>query len=110
MENCIFCKIIKGEIPSEKVFESDSAVAFNDIKPKAKVHVLIVPKKHIESVKDLQENDKGPAGELILVAKKIAEQKNLPGYKLVFNVGREGGQIVGHLHLHLLSPDISGAL
>ena len=72
--DCIFCKIIKGEIPSSKVFEDEKMVAFNDINPKARVHILIVPKKHIESVKQLEENDKELAGELFLVAKKIAEE------------------------------------
>ena len=105
--DCIFCKIIKGEIPSAKVFETDALIAFDDIEPKAKVHILIVPKKHIESVKHLEESDKDLVGEMLFTAKKIAEEKKLLGYKLVFNVGREGGQVVDHLHLHLLSPDVS---
>lgn len=107
MENCIFCKIVKGEIPSSKVFEDEKLVAFNDINPKAKVHILIVPKEHIESVKHLESNHGGLVGELILAAKNIAKEKNLQGYKLVINVGREGGQLVDHLHLHLLSSDVS---
>ena len=77
MADCIFCKIISGEIPCEKVFESDALIAFNDINPKAKVHILIVPKKHIESVKNLEEADKELTGELVLVAQKIAKEKNL---------------------------------
>jgi len=103
MDDCIFCKITKGEIPSAKVFEDDKIIAFNDINPKARVHILVVPKKHIESVKHLERADKEMIGELFLAAKKIAEEKNLQGYKLVINVGREGGQLVDHLHLHLLS-------
>jgi len=103
--NCIFCKIAKGEIPSVKVFENDNFVAFNDINPKAKIHILVVPKKHIESVKHLQDIDKDLVAELIFVAQKIAKEKELQGYKLVINVGREGGQTVDHLHLHLLSGD-----
>jgi len=106
MEDCIFCKIAKGEIPSSKVFENDELIAFNDINPKAKTHILVIPKKHIESVKHLEEADKELIGELFLVAKKIAEEKNLSGYKLVINVGRDGGQLVDHLHLHLVSPDV----
>lgn len=106
MEDCIFCKIAKGEIPSDKVFENDKIIAFNDINPKAEIHILVVPKKHIESIKHLQEPDKELIGELFLAAKKIAENKNLQGYKLVINVGREGGQLVDHLHLHLVSPDV----
>lgn len=104
--DCIFCKIIKGEIPSEKVFENDKVVAFNDINPKAKVHVLIVPKEHIESVKHIDESHKDLIGEMFLAAQKIANGKGLAGYKLVVNVGRDGGQLVDHLHMHLLSGNV----
>jgi len=107
MTDCIFCKISKGEIPSTKVFESDKVFAFLDINPKAKTHILVVPKKHIESVKTLQAEDKDIVSEMIFVAKEIAEKEGLGGYKLVFNVGRDGGQIVDHLHLHLLSGDVA---
>ena len=103
--DCIFCKIIKGEIPSGKIFENEKIIAFDDINPKAKVHILIVPKKHIESVKHLEQIDKELVSEMIFAAKKIAQEKKLEGYKLVINVGREGGQLVDHLHLHLLSGD-----
>jgi histidine triad (HIT) family protein len=103
--DCIFCKIAKGEIPSAKVFEDDQLLAFNDINPKARVHILIVPKKHIESIKHIERIHKELIGEMFLVAQKIAKEKDLAGYKLVFNVGREGGQLVDHLHLHLLSGD-----
>jgi len=106
MKDCIFCKIVKEEVPSAKLFENEKLIAFNDINPKAKVHILVVPKKHIESVKYLEEADKELIGEMFLAAQKIAKEKNLEGYKLVINVGREGGQLVGHLHLHLLSPDV----
>jgi len=105
--DCIFCKIVAGKIPSTKVFENEKVIAFDDIHPKARVHILIVPKKHIESIKDLQESEKELIGELFLAAKKIAKDNGLQGYKLVFNVGREGGQLVDHLHLHLLSGDAS---
>jgi histidine triad (HIT) family protein len=110
MENCIFCKIAKGEIPSVKVFENKKIIAFNDINPKAKVHILVVPKKHIESVKHLEKIDGSLVAELIFAAQKIAKEKNLSGYKLVINVGREGGQLVDHLHLHLLSGDAHSEL
>jgi len=110
MADCIFCKIVKGEIPSTKVFEDEEIIAFNDINPKAKVHILVVLKKHVESVKDLEEADKELAGELIMVAKEIAKEKNLLGYKIVINVGKEGGQLVDHLHLHLLSGDVKLAV
>lgn len=105
MDSCIFCKIASGEIDSAKIFENDKIVVFNDINPKAKVHILIVPKKHIESIKHLEIVDKEFIGEMFLVAKEIAKGKNLEGYKLVINVGREGGQLVDHLHVHLLSGD-----
>jgi len=110
MDDCIFCKIVKGEIPAVKVFESDNIIAFNDINPKAKVHILIVPKKHIESVKHLEAIDGNLISELFFSAQKIAKEKNLEGYKLVINVGREGGQLIDHLHLHLLSGDVPDAL
>lgn len=110
MQDCIFCNIIVGRIPSVKIWEDESVFAFNDINPKAKIHILIVPKKHIESIKHIQELDKNLIGELFLVAKKIAEEKNLSGYKLLFNVGRDGGQLVDHLHLHLLSPDLEKSI
>lgn len=106
--DCIFCKIVKGEIPTTKILENDNVIAFNDINPKAKVHILIVPKRHIESLKDLKQEDKGLIGELVLAAQKVAKDKKLEGYKLVINVGREGGQLVDHLHLHLLGGDVSG--
>ena len=105
MEDCIFCKIIKGEIPSAKIWEDDNVIAINDINPKAKVHILIIPKRHIQSIKDMGSADNILVGNMFLVAKEIAKENNLLGYKLLFNVGREGGQLVDHLHLHLLSSD-----
>jgi len=105
--DCIFCKIAKGELPSTKIFENENLVAFNDINPKAKTHILIIPKEHIESIKHINFNHKDLLGSMFLAAKEIAQKQNLEGYKLVFNVGREGGQIVDHLHLHLLSADVS---
>ena len=101
--DCVFCKIIKKELPSTIVFESDSVLAFEDINPKAPVHILIVPKKHIVSFAALENEDKNLIADLMFAAKEIAKAKNLKGYKLIINVGREGGQIIDHLHLHLLS-------
>lgn len=100
--DCIFCKIAKKEMASEIIFENDTIIAFKDIHPKAPFHILIVPKKHIESVDKLEENDKELVGEMVLAAKKIAKENSIIGYKLVINVGRDGGQIVDHVHLHLL--------
>ncbi|MFH0806566.1 MAG: HIT domain-containing protein [Candidatus Brennerbacteria bacterium] len=100
--DCIFCKIATKEIPSDFLYEDDAVVVFADIRPSAPVHYLVVPKRHVASVMELSETDRNLAGALIFAAKKAAEAKGLKGYKLVFNVGREGGQVVDHLHLHLL--------
>ena len=102
MEECIFCKIAKGESPAEFEYQGEEIVAFYDISPKAPVHILIVPKRHIKSVKEMGEEDSELLGKMILTAKKIAQNKGLEGYKLIFNCGRAGGQIVDHLHLHLM--------
>lgn len=100
---CIFCKIINKEIPSDIIYEDDKFIAFKDMNPKAPIHFLVVPKKHIPSIDHVEIEDKELMGELILVVQKIAREKNLKGYKLAINVGREGGQIIDHLHMHLLS-------
>jgi len=101
--DCLFCKIAKKEKPADIVYEDNKFMAFKDIYPKAPFHILIVPKKHIPSINHLKIDDKILMGELILVAQEIARQNNLKGYKLLINVGREGGQVIDHLHLHLLS-------
>jgi len=103
MIDCIFCKIAKKEVPSEIVYEDKKVIAFKDIKPLAPMHLLIIPKKHIPSVNHVEIEDKSLMGELILAAQKIAKKKNLKGYKLQINVGRDGGQLIDHLHIHLLS-------
>lgn len=103
MSDCLFCKIVNREIPSEIVYEDENFLVFKDINPKAPVHLLIIPKKHIPSVNHLEIEDKILMGELILVAQKIARDKKLEGYRLQINVGRPAGQLVDHLHLHLLS-------
>jgi len=102
MDECIFCKIAKGESPAEFEYQGEALVAFRDINPAAPVHILVVPKKHFDSVKTVKEEDRDLLGEMILVAKKIAADKGLEGYKLIFNCGRAGGQIVDHVHLHLM--------
>jgi histidine triad (HIT) family protein len=108
-EDCIFCKIIRGEIPSKKVYEDEVAFAFYDINPVAPTHILIVPKKHIVGIQGITEEDRETVGHMFLVARKISEELGLSpgedlsgGYRLVFNVGRDAGQSVFHLHLHLL--------
>ncbi len=103
MEECIFCNILNKKIPAEFVYEDEKFFVINDIAPKAPIHLLIISKKHIFSVASLEEEEKELAGEILFLAKKMGDDMKLPGYKLVFNVGREGGQMVDHLHLHLLS-------
>ena len=105
MKSCIFCKIIKGEVPAEIVYKDDKFTAFKDVNPKAPVHILIIPKKHIVSINHLETEDKDLIGELFLATKEIAEKLNIAekGYKLVFNVGEGGGQLINHLHLHILA-------
>ncbi|MDO8600180.1 MAG: histidine triad nucleotide-binding protein [bacterium] len=100
--DCIFCKIAQGEVSSEIEYEDGEIKAFKDIRPSAPVHILVIPKEHVESIAYLQENHSDMIAKLIYRAKQIAAEKGLKGYKLVFNVGREGGQVIDHLHLHLL--------
>ncbi len=102
--DCIFCKIANKEMDSEIVYEDDNFIAFKDISPRAPIHVLVVPKKHIASVNHLKEEHKELIGSMFLVAQKVVEQLGIrdKGYKLAFNVGKDGGQIVDHLHLHVL--------
>jgi|SRR3989344_5613692 len=100
--NCIFCKIINKEITAEIIHENNEVMVFKDINPLAPIHHLIVPKEHIQSITHIKDNNQEIIFKLIFTAKKVAEEIGLKGYKLVFNVGREGGQIIDHLHLHLL--------
>lgn len=99
---CLFCSIVKKEHDADIVDEDDSIVVFKDIHPKAPVHLLIVPKKHIASVGDLHDDDALFAGKLILMARDVARKHGIDGYKLLFNVGRKGGQLIDHIHLHLI--------
>ncbi|PIU32964.1 histidine triad nucleotide-binding protein [Candidatus Woesebacteria bacterium CG_4_10_14_0_2_um_filter_39_14] len=103
MKDCLFCKIIKGEIPTEFLYQDENVVAFHDLHPKAPVHILIVPKKHIDKLQDISDNDKELLGQLLLAAKKIAGQEKIgEGFKIVINCGQKGGQEIFHLHVHLL--------
>ncbi|MDX2439489.1 MAG: histidine triad nucleotide-binding protein [Desulfobacterales bacterium] len=103
-KGCIFCKIVNGEIPTEFLYQDDKLVVFRDINPHAPVHILIVPKKHMRSINDLTENDREIISHMIMVGKDMAKKEsvNLSGYKLLFNVERGGGQVIFHLHLHLI--------
>ncbi|MDP1538713.1 MAG: histidine triad nucleotide-binding protein [bacterium] len=107
MEQCIFCKIVKKEISADIVYENDRVMAFRDINPVAPVHVLIIPKFHIPSVNHLGLENKTLMGELILVAQKIAREQGVDksGYRLVLNMGKDAGQTVDHLHLHLIGGE-----
>lgn len=100
--DCIFCKIAKKEIPADIIFEGKDLVIIKDIKPSAPVHYLAIPKQHIQSIAHLEGNHRDVLASLIYAAKDSAKKAGLKGYKLVFNVGREGGQVIDHLHLHLL--------
>ena len=102
MEDCLFCKIISKEINSEIVYEDDICVAFKDINPKKRVHLLIVPKTHIPKISDIKEGDEQIIGHLIKIAKELADKNNSSSYQLLFNVGKEAGQIIFHVHLHLM--------
>ena len=100
--DCIFCKIGSGEIASETVFEDADVRVFKDSHSSAPVHLLIIPKIHIQSIAHLEGNHSGIISHMIFTAKRVASEQGLKGFKLVFNVGREGGQVIDHLHLHLL--------
>lgn len=102
--NCIFCKIAKKEIETSIEYEDESIIAFNDKNPQAPVHVLIMPKEHIERVNDITVDSMNLLGEMVIVAKEIVRERGVfdSGYRLIINCGKDGGQLVGHLHMHLL--------
>lgn len=105
MENdCLFCKIASGKMDTEFLFENENLVVFRDIRPQAPTHLLIVPKRHIRSINDIQEEDNAIISEMIQVAKEMAKKEAVSqsGYKLLFNVEKGGGQVIFHLHLHLI--------
>jgi histidine triad (HIT) family protein len=103
-EECIFCRIVAGEVPSDIVYQDQDFLAFRDISPQAPTHLLIIPKMHITSSTELTEEQQELAGRLIIIAKNLAEKEGLDkrGYRLVMNCGPDGGQAVPHLHLHLI--------
>lgn len=104
-ENCIFCKIIKGEIPSSKIYEDEEILAFEDINPAAPIHILVIPKKHITSLAHMQDGDEKLVGKIYKIINEIAEKQGVKekGYRVIVNCGEDGGQEVGHLHFHLLA-------
>lgn len=103
-DDCLFCKIIAGEIPSNKVYADDDVYAFHDINPAAPSHILVIPTKHLASVTAADDGDQALLGKLLLTARHIAREQNLAddGFRLVINTGDKGGQTVHHLHLHIL--------
>jgi histidine triad (HIT) family protein len=102
--DCTFCKIVAGEIPSDKVFDDDRVTAFRDINPVAPTHILIVPNKHIPSVNEIETEDEKLVGHMFSVARQLAERENIQdsGYRLIINTGPDAGQVVFHLHLHVI--------
>jgi len=103
MHDCLFCKIVSGEIPSSRVYEDEHVLAFRDISPQAPVHILIVPKEHIESALDLTPRNSHLAAKCLEIVAKLADSEGLgSGFRVITNVGRDGGQSVYHLHFHLL--------
>ncbi len=100
--SCVFCKIVVGQIPSQKVFENDRILAFEDISPKAPTHILLIPKKHYEGLNDAA-SDSALLGEIVARSAILAKELGVPDFRLVTNTGREAGQVVFHLHFHLLA-------
>lgn len=107
MAPCVFCKIINKELPANVIYEDDEILVFPDINPKAKIHILIIPKKHIDSIAELRKEDIALIGSCLFQAKLIAQERKIEktGYKIVINTGEDGGQVVRHLHIHLLGGE-----
>ena len=105
MEDCIFCKIIKGEIPSKKVYEDEEFLAFHDVNPAAPIHILVIPKKHISKLTELTVNDEQMIGKVYTIINKIAKQEGFKeqGYRVIVNCGKDAGQEVMHIHFHILA-------
>lgn len=107
--DCIFCKIVSGDIPSKKIYEDEDLIVFFDIKPMAKVHFLLVPKLHVETLKDCDSSHQLLLGKMLLLAPKLAQEQGLAGFKTLINTGREGGQEVFHLHMHVFGGGAADA-
>jgi len=108
---CLFCRIVAGELPADRVYEDERLLAFKDIHPQAPFHCLVIPKAHVATLNDFEPEQAALIGSLLLTAKRIAADHGLPGYRVAMNVGREGGQVVFHAHLHVLGGrPLKGAL
>ncbi|HQU91070.1 MAG TPA: histidine triad nucleotide-binding protein [Pyrinomonadaceae bacterium] len=105
VQDCIFCKIVDGSIPSTRLYEDDVCIAFNDLTPQAPTHILVIPKEHVDSLAKAEANQKDTLGHLLLSAAEIAREKGFAddGYRVVINTNVDGGQTVFHLHVHLLA-------
>ncbi len=101
-DNCLFCKIIRGEIPAAKLYEDDDILAFRDIAPQAPVHFLVIPKKHICGPESVAEEDEQIVGKMMRVGSELARKESIPHFRVVFNNGAQAGQTVFHLHMHVL--------
>jgi histidine triad (HIT) family protein len=109
--DCLFCKIVAGQLPCDRVYEDDEVLAFKDIHPQAPFHCLVIPKIHLATLNDFASEQSVLIGRLLLTAKRIAAEHGLPGYRVAMNVNREGGQVVFHAHLHVLGGrPLKGAL
>ena len=104
MSDCLFCKILDGDIPCDRVYENDQVIAFRDVNPQAPTHILVIPREHISTVNDLTAEDKSIVAEMMLAAQAIAKQEGIEesGYRLVMNCNEGAGQMVFHIHLHIL--------
>ena len=101
--DCLFCKFVTGELETQKVYEDDTVLAFKDINPQAPTHILIIPKRHVATLNAFEDGDAELAGRLMLTARHIAAEQQLPGYRVAMNVERAGGQVIFHAHLHMLA-------
>jgi histidine triad (HIT) family protein len=112
MPDCLFCKIVNGDIPTDRIYEDDDVLAFPDINPAAPVHVLIIPKRHIATTLDLADEAPELAGAMMKAAAEVARKKNIDksGYRLIYNTNADGGQEVFHVHMHVLGGEPIGPL
>jgi histidine triad (HIT) family protein len=109
--DCLFCKIVAGQVPSDRVYEDAEIIAFRDIHPQAPLHCLVIPRAHVATLNDFDPEQAELIGKLLLVGKRLAADHGLPGYRVAMNVNREGGQVIFHAHLHVLGGrPLKGAL
>jgi histidine triad (HIT) family protein len=110
-QKCLFCRIVAGELPADRVYEDEAVIAFKDIHPQAPFHCLVIPKSHVATLNDFSPQQSALIGRMLLTAKRIAADNGLPGYRVAMNVNREGGQVIFHAHLHVLGGrPLQGAL